>query len=764
MKRILTTILLTSLFGMFSLTAQERIYTPELSLPANGAIDQMPDVVLDWNAVTGGNTGIIKYEIQLDTEPGFPDPVLFETEFLSAVQTSELMFGETYFWRVRAIDGTDVSSWSEPWSFRVIRRVVLSKPNDGANQTTEVKLEWNAISSTTEYDYQIDTAFFWKPFPTNQTANLLGVAVVDESHAWFVGAGGKVLFYDGAAITEQASGVTIDLLGVSFVDGSNGWAVGKGGKIVYYNGTEWTEQSSGVTTDLLAVSFIDANNGWAVGTGGKVLYYNGTGWASVYTASKDLQGVFAFDGNHVWAVGKTGLIVFFDGTGWTEQPSGSNRDLFGVGFVSSDVGFVVGKSGVVLQYTSEGWKPYTPNLTTRDLTAIFFADPENGFITGKNGVTLLFDGIEWYSQSGGTTANLNAVGFAGETGFMAGDNGTAMRYNDDAFSSPLAVIHHVPGTQLSADLIDLFFGTQYFWRVRAKHNLDISGWSGARSFTTIAAPELDKPNDNSTAQQLDVLLKWKKTANLVSYEIEVDDNPDFQSPVYFATPNLQINARLLKFGTQYHWRARAIHAYDTSSWSAVWKFTTLSNPTLKTPANNETEVKLSPMLTWDALTGITGYQIHFSDDNGFSNLLVNTITSPEENQFPIPLVLERATQYYWKVRGINGLDTSNWSPAWSFTTMQPIGLGEPGGLENKLAVYPNPAENTLYIELKNNTGFNAQLTVTDLVGKAVLSREMQFDSGNKTLSLDVSGLKNGMYLLRIADESEVFTRKLIIKR
>jgi hypothetical protein len=66
MKRIFITTLLISLIGLLNLTAQERIYTPELMLPENGAVDQMPDVVLDWNAVTGGNTGIIKYDIQLD--------------------------------------------------------------------------------------------------------------------------------------------------------------------------------------------------------------------------------------------------------------------------------------------------------------------------------------------------------------------------------------------------------------------------------------------------------------------------------------------------------------------------------------------------------------------------------------------------------------------------------------------------------------------------------------------------------------------------
>lgn len=763
MKRILITILLTSLVGIGGLMAQERIFIPELSQPANGAIDQMPDVVLDWNAVTGGNTGIIHYQVQLDTDPDFPNPAGFETEFLSAVKTSELMFGETYYWRVRAIDGTDISGWSETWSFRVIRRVVLFRPNDASNQTTEVKLEWTAISGTTEYDYQIDTAYYWKTFPSGLTSNILAVGVVDENNAWIAGAGGKIQYYDGATMTAQNSGTTNDLLGISFVDASHGWAVGKGGKILHFDGIEWAEQNSGLTTDLLAVSFLDASHGWAVGNGGKILFYNGTEWTTQFTASKDLQAVFALDANHVWAAGKGGLILFYNGSSWSEQVSNTTRDLFGVSFFNEETGFIAGKSGLILQFTEDGWQTYTHSLTTRDLTGITFVDAETAWITGKNGTTLQFDGIEWFNQSGGTNTNLNAVGFSGQTGFLAGDNGTLVRYNDDAFSSPLATIHHVPGTTLSANLIDLFFGTQYFWRMRAKHTKDISGWSGARSFNTVAAAELDKPNDNSTAQQLNVQLKWKKTANLVSYEIEVDDDPDFGSPVYLATPDLQINARLLKFGQQYNWRVRALHAYDTSNWSPVWKFSTVSNPTLKTPANNETEVKLSPMLTWDPLTGITGYQVHFSDDSGFSNLMVNIITAAEENQFAVPVVLDKATMYYWKVRGINGLDTSNWSPAWSFTTMQPIGIGDPG-IENNLSIYPNPADKTLFIQLKSNSGFNAQLTITDLVGKAAIAREVQLTPGNKVATIDVSGLKNGIYMLRLAQKDDVYTRKLIIKR
>ena len=86
MKRVLATVLSLTLAGILSLSAQVRIYTPELISPADGAINQVPNVTLDWNAVTGGNTGIINYEVQLDTDPTFPDPIIFQTEFVTVVE------------------------------------------------------------------------------------------------------------------------------------------------------------------------------------------------------------------------------------------------------------------------------------------------------------------------------------------------------------------------------------------------------------------------------------------------------------------------------------------------------------------------------------------------------------------------------------------------------------------------------------------------------------------------------------------------------
>lgn len=763
MKRIFTTTLLIALIGIMNLAAQVRIYTPELSLPVDGAIDQMPDVVLDWNAVTGGNTGIIQYEVQMDTDPGFPSPVVFETEFLSAVQTSELLFGETYYWRVRAIDGNDISDWSQTWSFRVIRRVVLSKPTDASEQSTEVTIEWKAITGIIEYDYQFDTSYYWNMVDVGQSGTIYALEVLDETHAWAVGAGGIIVFFDGTTWVEQVSTTTNDLYSVDFLDANNGWAVGKGGKIFYFNGTEWSSQASGTTNDLNGVHFLDPGNGWAVGKSGIILHFDGTAWTEQYTASKDLSKVFAVDPTHVWAVGKGGLIVAFNGTSWVVQESGTTKDMFGIYFNSADDGWVVGKIGLLLNYRNGTWVNYEHSLTTKDINGIWFTSPEHAWAVGKTGTFLEYDGIEWFSQSGGTQTNLNGISFAGNTGFAVGESGLVISYNDEAFGSPLAIIRHADADATSAATVDLFFGEQYFWRMRTRHDLATSEWSGARSFLVKPTVELDKPNANATDQALDVQLKWKKYSELVTYEIEVDEDPAFGSPVLLTSSGITVNAEMLKFGTVYNWHARALHGLDISDWSEVRQFTTVNKVILVSPADGATDVKLSPLLDWADMTGIQGYQVQFADNNNFVTLIAEDIVPSTESQYIVPMVLEKETQYFWRVRAINGLDSSGWSSVWSLTTLPPVGIGEPG-LAGKVNIFPNPLKDNLFIQLADHNSLSFNLTVTDLLGKTVVNQDIILESFKETKKIDVSGLKDGIYMLRISDGENIYTRKVIINR
>jgi uncharacterized delta-60 repeat protein len=73
---------------------------------------------------------------------------------------------------------------------------------------------------------------------------------------------------------------------------------------------------------------------------------------------------------------------------------------------------------------------------------------------------------------------------------------------------------------------------------------------------------------------------------------------------------------------------------------------------------------------------------------------------------------------------------------------------------NNLAVYPNPAQNTLYLQNPENTSIES-LLVTDVTGKTVLQ-----ETGNIS-QIDISPLPQGMYFLKVTSGSGSTNLKFI---
>ena len=75
--------------------------------------------------------------------------------------------------------------------------------------------------------------------------------------------------------------------------------------------------------------------------------------------------------------------------------------------------------------------------------------------------------------------------------------------------------------------------------------------------------------------------------------------------------------------------------------------------------------------------------------------------------------------------------------------------------KNKFIIYPNPAQNTLYVHSGEQTYFD--LKIFDNLGRLVLST-------NNTDEINVSNFPNGLYFLTISSKKNIQTEKLIINR
>jgi hypothetical protein len=150
-----------------------------LTSPNNEALT-WSQVLLDWDAFPGVNF----YDLALDTSPNFDSPELFEIskDYINTISSnndtrytvSELLFGITYYWRVRARTLADTSAWNTR-QFSTRSSIEIISPSQDALTWSQVKFDWNAYPNVTGYEFELDTvSSFSSPIKINVFKEYLG--------------------------------------------------------------------------------------------------------------------------------------------------------------------------------------------------------------------------------------------------------------------------------------------------------------------------------------------------------------------------------------------------------------------------------------------------------------------------------------------------------------------------------------------------------------------------------------------------------------
>jgi hypothetical protein len=79
---------------------------------------------------------------------------------------------------------------------------------------------------------------------------------------------------------------------------------------------------------------------------------------------------------------------------------------------------------------------------------------------------------------------------------------------------------------------------------------------------------------------------------------------------------------------------------------------------------------------------------------------------------------------------------------------------------DNITIYPQPATNTLNVEIKRNNKEINKLQLFDIKGCLLLSKSINQDN----ISLDVSGFDSGIYFVKIQSDKTVFTQKIQITK
>ena len=80
-------------------------------------------------------------------------------------------------------------------------------------------------------------------------------------------------------------------------------------------------------------------------------------------------------------------------------------------------------------------------------------------------------------------------------------------------------------------------------------------------------------------------------------------------------------------------------------------------------------------------------------------------------------------------------------------------------MDSNIAIYPNPAKETVYIKNKSNTNID-KITIYNVLGKQVFQTILK--TINKQNVIDVSNYVKGIYLIKLESEFGSTTKKLLV--
>lgn len=93
-----------------------------------------------------------------------------------------------------------------------------------------------------------------------------------------------------------------------------------------------------------------------------------------------------------------------------------------------------------------------------------------------------------------------------------------------------------------------------------------------------------------------------------------------------------------------------------------------------------------------------------------------------------------------------------------------VGVSNVSNQQSSFSLYPNPADKTCYAVINSDIFGGADLYITDITGKTLVSTTVALTIGKQSVPVDVSSLAPGMYLVTLHSMDKTSTQKLVIMK
>jgi hypothetical protein len=170
-------------------------------------------------------------------------------------------------------------------------------------------------------------------------------------------------------------------------------------------------------------------------------------------------------------------------------------------------------------------------------------------------------------------------------------------------------------------------------------------------------------------------------------------------------------------------------------------------------------------LRWDAVQQGLCYVVELSEKgtNNWQSQLVPAPATSLQLQGLLPGV-----EYSVQVRAncsvcaIHSGNRSNFSAPYHFMTTPAKNANKEGGLQS-IALYPNPSQGMVVLKLNLTETSDALVEIKDIRGSVVYSRQQQAFEGENEISLNLSHLSKGLYIVGVRSAGALQSVKLMLE-
>jgi len=283
----------------------------------------------------------------------------------------------------------------------------------------------------------LNTRLSWAALSSGVTDHLNDVDCVSSSFCVAVGAGGRIISWNGSSWSTVNSPTTNALNDVDMISASLGFIGGAGtnpgtGTVLKWDGANWTAMAT-PTDNINQIYMLSSSDGFMVGRSGKFWRYIGSIWNEILdTGNENWQSVHMLSSSDGWAVSSGSDVRRWNGSAWNTVSDPTNRFYYDVACASASFCFAVGSNGVIIKWNGSSWAqdPNSQTLTTNVLRDVNLLSSTDGWAVGDGGTILRWNGSAWsLATSPGTTHMLGVTQVSSTEAFAVGNSGTVWRYS-----------------------------------------------------------------------------------------------------------------------------------------------------------------------------------------------------------------------------------------------------------------------------------------------------------------------------------------------